>query len=99
MKTRVITVNSNGEGIGEALRQTELVAQSYDLSNKETLQLRLLAEEMRTPPLLSCTAAKPMRFASASRYRSISVKKPVVLPIAISSRSVCFNCFIRASVR
>ncbi len=46
MKTRVITVKSNGDGIAEALRQTELVAKSYDLSTKEALQLRLLAEEM-----------------------------------------------------
>jgi hypothetical protein len=46
MKTKVTTVKSSGEGIAEALRQTELVAKSYDLSSKETLQLRLLAEEM-----------------------------------------------------
>ena len=46
MKTRVIPVNSKGEGIDEALRQTELVAESYHLSDKQTLQLRLLGEEM-----------------------------------------------------
>ena len=40
MKTKVTTVKSSGEGIEEALRQTELVAKSYDLPAKETLQLR-----------------------------------------------------------
>ncbi len=46
MKSRVVTVASNGNGMEEALRQTELVAESYSLSEKEALRLRLLCEEM-----------------------------------------------------
>ena len=46
MKSRVIRVYSNGEGMDEALRQTELAALSYDLSQKNALHLRLLGEEM-----------------------------------------------------
>ncbi len=46
MKTRVTTVNSNGTGIAESFRQTELVAKAYDLPEKDSLRLRPLAEEM-----------------------------------------------------
>ena len=46
MKTKVIEVNSAGEGINEALYQAEMVAQSYHLPHKDALHLRLLSEEM-----------------------------------------------------
>ena len=46
MKTNVITINSNGEGIAEALHETEKAASYNELTKKETLRLRLLAEEM-----------------------------------------------------
>lgn len=46
MKTNVIIINSNGEGFEEALRETEKAAAYNELTKKETLRLRLLAEEM-----------------------------------------------------
>lgn len=46
MKTDVITVSSRGDRIEIALLQAEKVAQYKDLSEKKTLQLRLLTEEM-----------------------------------------------------
>lgn len=45
MKTDVIEISSNGEGMAEALRQTEKAAAYRDLSAKEGLRLRLLSEE------------------------------------------------------
>lgn len=46
MKTNIITINSSGEGILDALRETEKAAAYNELTKKETLRLRLLAEEM-----------------------------------------------------
>ena len=45
MKTDVIEISPNGEGMAEALRQTEKAAAYRDLSSKEGLRLRLLSEE------------------------------------------------------
>lgn len=46
MKTDVITILPGGEGIEEALRETEKSAAFRELNPKQTLRLRLLAEEM-----------------------------------------------------
>ncbi len=46
MKTDVILVSSKGSGIEAALRQTEKVAVYKDMTHKDSLHLRLLAEEM-----------------------------------------------------
>ena len=46
MKTNTITINSRGEGILEALLETEKAAVYNNLTKKEALRLRLLAEEM-----------------------------------------------------
>ena len=46
MKTDVIEISPAGEGMAEALRQTEKAAAYRDLSSKESLRLRLLSEEM-----------------------------------------------------
>ena len=46
MKTDVILVSSKGSGIDAALKQTEKVAAYKGLTHKDTLHLRLLAEEM-----------------------------------------------------
>ena len=46
MKTDVIGFSTLENGISEALRQTEKAAAYRDLPHKETLRLRLLAEEM-----------------------------------------------------
>lgn len=46
MKTDIITVSNDGNQIKMALEQTEKVAIYKELSQKNTLQLRLLAEEM-----------------------------------------------------
>ena len=46
MKSKVTVIKSNGEGMEEALRQTELCAQAYDLKGKDALHLRLLGEEL-----------------------------------------------------
>ncbi len=46
MKSDVIAVSSGGEGMEEALRQTEDVASYKKLDKKNALHLRLLGEEM-----------------------------------------------------
>ena len=46
MKTDVIRIDSGGGGMAEALEQVEKFAVYEGLDKKETLQLRLLAEEM-----------------------------------------------------
>ena len=46
MKTDVIGIRPSGEGMTEALRQTELAAAYRGLGHKESLRLRLLGEEM-----------------------------------------------------
>ena len=46
MKSDVITIESNGQGIEEALATTEAVANYKNLSHKDSLKLRLLTEEM-----------------------------------------------------
>ena len=46
MKTDVIAISPAGEGMEEALRQTEKAAAYQNLTHKESLRLRLLAEEM-----------------------------------------------------
>ena len=46
MKTNVIPINPLGEGMEEALKETEKAAAYQGLSPKESLRLRLLGEEM-----------------------------------------------------
>lgn len=46
MKTSSILVTSKGTGIGDALALTEKLGNERGLSHKETLHLRLLAEEL-----------------------------------------------------
>ena len=46
MKTDVIEISPTGEGMAEALRQTEKAAAFQNLNPKQGLRLRLLAEEM-----------------------------------------------------
>ena len=46
MKTDVIAISPTGEGMAEALRQTEKAAAYQGLTPKESLRLRLLGEEM-----------------------------------------------------
>ena len=46
MKTDVIEISPTGEGMTEALRQTEKAAAYQELTPKQGLRLRLLAEEM-----------------------------------------------------
>lgn len=46
MKSDVIHVSSTGEGIEQALKQTEAVAAFKSLDQKESIHLLLLAEEM-----------------------------------------------------
>ena len=46
MKTDVIAISPAGEGMAEALRQTEKAAAYQGLTPKESLRLRLLGEEM-----------------------------------------------------
>ncbi len=46
MKTDVITISPMGDGMAEALRQTEMAATYRGLTPKESLRLRLLSEEM-----------------------------------------------------
>jgi hypothetical protein len=46
MKTDVITISPLGEGMAEALKETERAAAFRGLTPKESLRLRLLGEEM-----------------------------------------------------
>ena len=46
MKSDVIIVKNDGQGTDEALKQPELIAAYKGLSQRDTLHLRLLAEEM-----------------------------------------------------
>ena len=46
MKTDVIEIITNGEGVENALMETERAAAYRGLTQKQTLRLRLLAEEM-----------------------------------------------------
>jgi hypothetical protein len=46
MKTDIIEITPSGEGIAEALRETEKTAVYRGLDPKQSLRLRLLAEEM-----------------------------------------------------
>ena len=46
MKTDVIEISPAGEGMAEALKETERAASYRGLTPKESLRLRLLAEEM-----------------------------------------------------
>lgn len=46
MKTDVIVISPTGEGMAEALKETERAAAYRGLAPKESLRLRLLAEEM-----------------------------------------------------
>ena len=46
MKSNIIKVTSQGEGINEALTMTEGLAQACGLEKKQSLQLRLLSEEL-----------------------------------------------------
>lgn len=46
MKSDVITIKPNGEGIEAALKETEKAAAFRELDHKSTLRLTLLAEEM-----------------------------------------------------
>ena len=44
MESRKTIVKNDGTGIEEALRQTELVAEAYQLPHKNALHLRLLGD-------------------------------------------------------
>lgn len=46
MKTNVIAVQNTGDGIDDALKETERFAEYQHLNHREALRLRLLAEEM-----------------------------------------------------
>ena len=46
MKTDVIEITNKGEGVENALTETERAAVYRGLTPKQTLRLRLLAEEM-----------------------------------------------------
>lgn len=46
MRSDTISISSDGLGMGTALEQSELVAEYKHLSAKDTIRLRLLAEEM-----------------------------------------------------
>ena len=46
MKSDVIAVNASGDGIKEALAQTEKIAEVKGLSKEDQMKLRLLTEEM-----------------------------------------------------
>lgn len=72
MKTDVIEISPAGEGMAEALRQTEQAAAYRDLSPKEGLRLRLLSEEMMGM-LRTIVGGGPSRFWIESEGKRFSL--------------------------
>ena len=46
MQSKICNLTAGGQGVGEALNEVERTAACHNLGKKETLQLRLLAEEL-----------------------------------------------------
>lgn len=72
MKTDVIKITPNGDGIPEALEETEKAAAFRGLDRKQTLRLRLLAEEM-TGMLKTIVGNAPLRFWVESEGKAFSL--------------------------
>ena len=72
MKTDVIRIEPNGAGIALALRETEKAAAFRELSPKQTLRLRLLAEEM-TGMLNTITGQTQYRYWVESEGKAFSL--------------------------
>ena len=72
MKTDVIVINPLGEGMEEALRQTEMAAAYRDLAPRESLRLRLLSEEMMGM-LRTIVGEEPSRFWVESENNAFSL--------------------------
>ena len=72
MKTDVIKITPNGDGIPEALEETEKAAAFRRLDRKQTLRLRLLAEEM-TGMLKTIVGNAPLRFWVESEGKAFSL--------------------------
>ncbi len=72
MKTDIIEITPAGEGIREALVETEKAAAFRELNPKQTLRLRLLAEEM-TGMLRTIVGDAPLRYWIESEGNRFSV--------------------------
>ena len=72
MKTDVIDITPTGEGIAEALAETEKAAAFRGLDPKQTLRLRLLAEEM-TGMLRTIVGETPLRYWVESKGPAFSL--------------------------
>ena len=72
MKTDVIKITPQGEGIEEALQETEKAASFRELDAKQTLRLRLLAEEM-TGMLRTIVGETPLRYWVESQGKAFSL--------------------------
>ncbi len=72
MKSDVITITPEGEGVEEALAETGKAAAFRGLNAKQTLRLRLLAEEM-TGMLRTIVGAAPLRFWVESEKNAFSL--------------------------
>ena len=72
MKTDIITITPEGEGISDALKETEKAAAFRGLDRKQTLRLRLLAEEM-TGMLRTIVCEKPLKYWVESEGNAFSL--------------------------
>ncbi|MBQ5991772.1 MAG: hypothetical protein IJL62_04405 [Clostridia bacterium] len=72
MKTDIITITPAGEGITDALAETEKAAAFRGLDRKQTLRLRLLAEEM-TGMLRTIVGEKPLKYWVESNGNAFSL--------------------------
>ena len=72
MKTDIITITPEGEGISDALKETEKAAAFRGLDRKQTLRLRLLAEEM-TGMLRTIVGEKPLKYWVESEGNAFSL--------------------------
>lgn len=72
MKTDIITITPEGEGISDALKETEKAASFRGLDRKQTLRLRLLAEEM-TGMLRTIVGEKLLKYWVESEGNAFSL--------------------------
>lgn len=72
MKTDIIIITPEGEGISDALKETEKAAAFRGLDRKQTLRLRLLAEEM-TGMLRTIVGEKPLKYWVESEGNAFSL--------------------------
>ena len=85
MKTDVIEISPTGEGMAEALRQTEKAAAYRELAFNESLWLRLLAEET-TGMLRTIVGGERANFWAESEGKSFTLHLTTVVQVNADMR-------------